>query len=183
MKKFENQKELDFHLVKATIEDHPVIQNMARFYVYEMSRTCGHLPGWECPESGLYECIDLKSYFEDFDRYAFFIKVGEEKAGFVLINKNGSFSGTDWNMGEFFVLSKFQKNGLGRRVAYKIFDQFSGVWEVAAMPANEAALKFWGKVLPEYCKKECLPVHHIVNDKDHPKPHPMWIFRFDSRGS
>jgi hypothetical protein len=55
---------LDPQLVKATIENYPVIQNMARFYVYDMSRYCSHIPTWECPESGLYECIDLKIYFE-----------------------------------------------------------------------------------------------------------------------
>jgi hypothetical protein len=28
-------------LILATLEDYPTIQNMARFYVYELSRECG----------------------------------------------------------------------------------------------------------------------------------------------
>jgi hypothetical protein len=51
------------HLVQAIINDHPTVQNMARFYVYDMSRSCGHLPDWECPDDGLFACVDLKSYF------------------------------------------------------------------------------------------------------------------------
>ena len=79
-------------LVKATIEDHPIIQNMARFYVYDMSRYCGRgasVFDWSCPDDGLFECIDLKPYFEAEDRYAFLIKAGDERAGFALINKIG----------------------------------------------------------------------------------------------
>ena len=30
-----------------------IIQNMARFYVYDMSRHCGEERGWELPENGL----------------------------------------------------------------------------------------------------------------------------------
>ena len=40
-------------LIKVAMSDHPVIQNMACFYVYDMPRHCGNLPGWECPDDGL----------------------------------------------------------------------------------------------------------------------------------
>lgn len=36
-------------MVPATLADYPALQNLARFYVYDMSRYCGDLPGWECP--------------------------------------------------------------------------------------------------------------------------------------
>jgi hypothetical protein len=58
----------------ATIKDYPVIQNMARFYVYDRTRYMG----WECPEDGLFECIDFKRYFENHDRKAFLIRVDHE---------------------------------------------------------------------------------------------------------
>ena len=80
-------------LIEATLSDHPMIQNMGRFYVYDMSRYCG-LSGsvfdWSVPADGLFECIDLKKYFGCPDRFAFLFKVGEETAGFALINKTGT---------------------------------------------------------------------------------------------
>lgn len=45
-------------LDKAEESDQSVVQNLARFYTYEMSRYCGLLPGWETPEDGLYSCFD-----------------------------------------------------------------------------------------------------------------------------
>jgi hypothetical protein len=35
------------YLIVATEPDRETIQNMARFYVYDMSRHCGELEGWE----------------------------------------------------------------------------------------------------------------------------------------
>lgn len=168
---------LKARLIKAQKTDYPVIQNMARFYVYDMSRHCGSLPGWECPENGLFECVDLKSYFEDESRGAFFIMVGNEKAGFALINKVGSMPNVDWNMGEFFILAKFQKTGIGQAIAQEIFDKFSGIWEVASIPENTRALSFWRKVVQHYTNGAFSEKRKIV---PHPEPHPMVILRFKS---
>ena len=79
-------------------------------------------------------------------------------------------------MGEFFILAKFQRHRLGGKIACKIFDQFPGVWEVAAMPGNDPALKFWSSVISAYSGKECLPTHQIVDDADHPRHIPCGYF-------
>lgn len=114
-------------LVPATLDDYQTIQNMARFYVYDMSRYCGlFYHGWEFPANGLYECNDFKKYFEDPTCRAFLIKVSDELAGFVLINKICSIETVDWNMGEFFILAKFQRSGLGTIVANETFKKFPG---------------------------------------------------------
>ena len=42
-------KKMKVTLCKATKEDKDTIQNLGRFYVYEMSRYCGFLPTWEVP--------------------------------------------------------------------------------------------------------------------------------------
>ena len=69
-------------IVPAMIVDYPTIQNMARFYVYDRTAYMG----WECPEDGMFECIDFKHYFEDSDKKAFLVKVENELAGFVLLD-------------------------------------------------------------------------------------------------
>lgn len=53
---------MEITINKASLEDMNTIQNLGRFYVYDMSRFCGFLSGWETPENGLFECIDLSRY-------------------------------------------------------------------------------------------------------------------------
>ena len=173
-----SSKKMKITLCKATEEDKSTIQNLGRFYVYEMSRYCGFLPTWETPSNGLFECIDLSSYTEKPDRHAFLIKVDGELAGFVLINKVGSSPDVDWNIGEFFVISKFQGKGVGHHVAEQIFNQFPGIWETTQIPENKAAIDFWEKVVTHYTngkfEKSCKTIAE-------PKPHPMIVLKFTSR--
>ena len=143
-----NDLEQKISLQVASLKDYPVIQNMARFYVYDMSRSCGFISqDWVCPANGLYESYDFKTYLEDPTCSAYLIKVNEELAGFVLLNKKGTARATDWNVGEFFILAKFQGKGVGRFVAEELWTIYPGIWEIAVIPENHAALRFWRKTV------------------------------------
>lgn len=174
----------DVQLIPATVADYATVQNMARFYVYEMSRECGpHYPGWECPADGLFECNDLKNYFTDSDRKAYLVKVADELAGFVLINKL-DFLPSLFNMGEFFILAKFQRKGIGQSIARQIFDLHQGTWSVGAIPMNKRALHFWQRVIGDYTGgdyRERLYTSDELKDPEHPDPYPMVMMTFDSR--
>lgn len=170
------KKFIEAHLSTATLVDHPIIQNMARFYVYDMSRYCGFLPGWECPDDGLFECVDLKSYFTE-PNHAYLIKVGDELAGFALINQLGSTQDVDWNMGEFFVLAKFQGHGIGQQIAQDLFARHVGIWEVSAIPENLHAIRFWRRVLGTHRPNNYVEENKVLS---HPEPHPMLMWRFSS---
>lgn len=137
-------------LIPATLKDYPVIQNMGRFYVYDMSEYMGKEGGWEIPEDGLYECIDFKKYWEVENTYPFLIRYGDELAGFVIVDKKGSDSTIDFNMAQFFILRKYKSKGIGRYVAEQCFDKFRGVWEVMVMPGNEGAYRFWRSTIKNY---------------------------------
>lgn len=170
-------------LIPATLEDYPIIQNMARFYVYDMSRFCGVLQGWECPEDGLFECFDLKKYFIEEDRHPFLVRVGEELAGFVMINTYGTSEDVDWNVAEFFILAKFQGKGVGQKLAFKVFDQFKGIWECSAIPQNTGAIDFWQKTIAAYANQTASKVHFSKETKTviYTEPHDMVVWRFESR--
>lgn len=154
------------HFEKATLADYPLLQNMVVFYEYEMSPYCDFSPDW------------LKSYFEETDRHAFIIKVGQENAGFTLINKVGTTPDIDWNVGEFFILAKFQGHSIGQQSALQVLDQFSGIWEITVIPENKGALSFWRKVLTRYTGSHFAEEIKMVDyDLYNPK---RIIFRFNS---
>lgn len=169
---------MKINLVKATKDDKETIQNLGRFYIYDMFRYCGFLPGWKIPENGLMECIDLSSYCENSDRHAFIVKVDDELAGFALINKIGSTPDVDWNVGEFFIASKFQGKGVGSYVAEQIFNQFPGTWETSQIPENTAARLFWEKLVNKYSNGK---FEKSLKTIPYPKPHPMIVLKFISK--
>ena len=166
-------------LVTASIDDYPLIQNMARFFVYDMSKECGHISDeWRLPPDGLYESFDFKSYFEDKSRRSYLIKVYDEVAGFVLLNKVTTEEKNDWNMGEFFILGKFQGEGVGKQVANQVWKDYPGLWEVSVIPENKSALKFWGNVIEIFTGDNFTKETKIIDqNKDQPK---RIIFTFDT---
>lgn len=154
---FKNKIDLgDIQLIPADLADYPVIQNLGRFYVYDMSEYMGGEPGWEIPEDGLYECIDLKKYWNDKSSYPFLVRYQNEIAGFAIIDKKGSDSSIDFNMAQFFVLRKFKNKGIARAVAYQCFNAFPGTWEIMVMPGNEGAYRFWRSIIKKYTNNDFL---------------------------
>jgi predicted acetyltransferase len=164
-------------IIPAVIADYPTIQNMARFYVYD--RTV--YMGWECPEEGMFECIDFKHYFEDSDKKAFLVKIENELAGFVLLDQEGLIETVDWNIGEFFILAKFQGKDIALKVIESIFKMHPGKWCVAVMPENIKALKFWRKaiILASGNKfTEIFKTEKELKTVKNPDPYAMNIFFF-----
>ena len=53
-------------------------------------RVCRREPGWQFPETGDYECVDLRPCFEDPQSHPFFIRVDGELAGFAVVEHHGS---------------------------------------------------------------------------------------------
>jgi ribosomal-protein-alanine N-acetyltransferase len=144
----------EIKIISATIEDYPVIQNMGRFYVYDMSEYIGKEKGWEIPEDGLYECIDFKKYWEGENNFPFLIRYGNEIAGFVIVDKKGSSPEIDFNMAQFYILRKFKNKGIGCYVAHQCFNKFRGVWEVMVIPGNEGAYRFWRSTIKKYAHND-----------------------------
>jgi predicted acetyltransferase len=171
--------ETKIELLHAPTSLMPVIQNMARFYAYDLSKSCGHdgLHDWSFPENGLYEAIDFSKYWLP-GCQPFIIRVNEELAGFALINKKGSSEDVDWNMGEFFIVGKFQGMGLGRRIAVELFEKFPGTWEVMQMLCNTPAIHFWEKIISDYTKGNFTQFKKLFPE---PEPHDNLILRFRNR--
>jgi predicted acetyltransferase len=169
----------EINIIEASLNDYPLIQNMARFYVYDLSRECGHISSdWALPADGLYESFDFKCYFEDPSRKAYLVKIKDEITGFVLLNKETEDKTNNWNMGEFFILAKFQSKGIGEQLTHIIWKKHPGTWEVSVIPDNQKALIFWKKVISNFTNgifNET--IKEVTYDQHQPK---RVIFTFDT---
>jgi predicted acetyltransferase len=170
---------MEIKIVLATLSDYPVIQNMARFYVYDLSRECGFISSdWAIPSDGLYESFDFKDYFHDVDKRAFLINVDDEIAGFILLNQKGILPETEWNMGEFFILAKFQGKGIGSNAAQHIGNTHSGICELSVIPENKNAANFWRRVILSYSESTFNESIQTVDyDSDQPQ---RIVFQFNA---
>lgn len=168
---------MKIELQSASEADFPVVQNLVRFYIYDMSE----IMGWACPESGLFGgCDDLPEYWwtgstpeelqaisnrlnivipfnVHFERWSgncqghpFMIRVDGELAGFALIKQCDNGGTIVFDVGEFFVVRKFRGKGVGKTVAHMLFDMFSGNWQVRQMMAHKPAQAFWRKTISDY---------------------------------
>lgn len=148
-----------FTLVELLDSDYELIQNLIRFYIYDMSE----FTGWACPANGLYGGVDDQPYYfgripttkealwpDGWRGKGYKILVGEEIAGFCLLRFFDK-DGEQFNdVGEFFIIRKFRKAGLGKRVAHAVFDQYPGKWQVRQLLENHPAQQFWRKTIAEY---------------------------------
>jgi predicted acetyltransferase len=110
----------------ASIDDKPLIQRMMQFYLYDFS---------EFGKSDLdsHACFGysyLDHYWEEKGRHPFIVRVDGKLAGFVLVNKHTYLPGNEWSIAEFFIMRKYRQKGVGKAVAFYIFEQFRGKWEV-----------------------------------------------------
>lgn len=105
----------------------------------------GRTPRGDLGEDGRFgDYPDLTRYFTEVERSALIVRQAGHPVGFVLLDRE-SHSGRplDNNVGEFFIVRKHRREGLGSRVATAIFDARPGVWEAAVARRNLGALAFW----------------------------------------
>ena len=81
-------------------------------------------------------------------KHHFVIRVDGRLAGFALVNDRAQFAGDGVReIGEFFVLRRYRRRGLGTCAAEALFARFPGRWEVAELVWNTPARRFWRRVI------------------------------------
>ena len=151
-------------VIEAGADMKSVVVNLGLYYVYDFTEFLG----FPCGDDGLFRTNHWEKYWTDPDRRAFLVKVDGELAGFVLVGPNGTQEvsnpvtsgleprpGSQYDVGEFFIMRKFRRRGIGQKVAFDVFDRFRGRWEVRVVVQNEPALAFWHKVLRRYTAGNC----------------------------
>jgi predicted acetyltransferase len=127
-----------------------VIANLIQLYKYDFSEFAevGSRYG-EVSAEGLFAYDALDSYWREDGRVAFTIQSDGRLAGFALTNRWSALDRPlDRAVGEFFVLRKYRRHGVGSRAAKLLFERFPGRWEVGVAWYNPPALAFWRAVVP-----------------------------------
>jgi predicted acetyltransferase len=138
---------MDITLTRAGRADEVLLQNMVQLYTHDFSEYWAGTPRGALSAEGRFGDYPLEEFWWRPGWDALLISVGDERAGFALINdvaKSGEK--VDGNIAEFFVLRKHRGGGVGRTVAEMIFDARPGQWELAVARKNLPALAFWRRV-------------------------------------
>jgi predicted acetyltransferase len=126
-------------------QDKAVLSRMLELYQYDLSEV------WP-------QTLNMHGeYGFAVDRYlrnprlrAYFFLVDGNYAGFGLVDPDVSLPENDFWMGQFFVMKRYRRSGVGTKGARFIFEQFRGKWEVGQMPLNFLAQAFWRRTIGEY---------------------------------
>jgi predicted acetyltransferase len=135
-------------LVPAAQEQASTIANLLELYVHDFSEF-HHV---ELGADGRFGYKHLPLYWSEPDRYAFLVKVDGRLAGLALVKRGSEVSdrATVWDVGEFFIVRAYRRQGIGMKVAHEVWSRFSGPWEVRVMQSNRAALNFWQRAITTF---------------------------------
>lgn len=126
-------------LVAATEADRVIVRRLLELNAHDFSE----IDGRDIGPHGEYGYRYLDHYWTDPDRHPFLMRVEGQLAGLVLIR-----SGEEHAFGEFFVLRKYRRAGVGRAAALEAFKRFPGKWHVHEVAGNDSAVAFWRAVIP-----------------------------------
>ncbi|OAJ75345.1 acetyltransferase [Brevibacillus sp. SKDU10] len=137
---------MKIELVKVSLQQKMILRHLIELYQYDFSE----FDHADVNEHGLYDYLFLDHYWTESARIPFFVKVDEKYAGFVLLRKIRSQEIEYYSIAEFFIMRKYRKRGIGRKVAFRLFHQFQGEWEISQIEQNISAQKFWRTLISEY---------------------------------
>ena len=152
---------MNIEVSQATPDHLPIVRNLIAYYVYDMSQAVG----WDCDEEGVFGgSDDIAEYWcqghpetPESERWPkgmygvpFFVRVDYSIAGFANMIVIPADPEPVNDMGEFFVLGRFRRQGVGRQVAHSLFRRFPGPWQVRELLLNRPAQAFWRAVISEF---------------------------------
>jgi predicted acetyltransferase len=159
----------NFTISKIGPESDGILRTLFQHYLRDMAQ-------WfevDAEPDGSY-AYDFSSIWKNYDVYL--AKVDAAEAGFALVG-----SAAEWiddsrihDVHEFFVMTKFRRQGIGQRMVTFLWNQYPGEWLVRVLEANAAAVRFWRITISNYSRNSQKEETRIVNGR-------AWrFFRFTS---
>ena len=141
-----------------------VLRNLWEKYDYDSSCYDNN----DVDEFGLYECKDFDYYWTKEIKWGYFIIVDGKLAGFVMLTNIPVIEGTetDFTIGEFFVMIKYRRLGVGRNVLFQVLNKHRGRQQLVRNPNNILSVHFWDNVINEYTGGQYTLI----------RSHPRWTY-------
>ena len=129
-----------------------LLVRLMELYIYEFSIYSNE----DINEYGYYGYEHINDYWNEEGRFPYLIRVDGKIAGFALVCPHCDYRKEESArcIGEFFVMLKYRRMGIGLRVATQLFDRHRGLWEVCYWRNNIPASKFWKKVVEKYTNSQ-----------------------------
>jgi len=132
--------------IEVTLAGHAerlIVRNLMELYQHDFSE----LDGTDLDEHGQYGYHDLDCFWVHPGHAAYVMKVGGKWAGFALTNEDVCVPENTHAIVEFFVVRKYRLQGVGKHAAQAIMRQFPARWEIRVIEENDAARRFWQKLI------------------------------------
>lgn len=97
-------------------------------------------------EPGSDGCFSLEASWGGGGFKGFYLFIKDKPAGFVIV---GTVDGRS-DIAEFYILPCYRKLGLGKALAFEIFDRFPGPWQVRQIEGAKEAKIFWHRTIAAY---------------------------------
>lgn len=162
------QMKMEIHVTPATTDETTCIENLMQFYNYDLSE---HYP-IPFSNAGRYPLQPKHDYWAKPKVFPFLIRVGNELAGFAVVDDEVLDAGTEFNLGYFFIARRFRHQGVGHRVAQQLFARFPGRWEIYCLARNSIGGRFWPSVLSDAAISSLVQSPRIIHGE------PSILFRF-----
>lgn len=163
---------LDVTIELASPDEKPALERLMQLYLHDFSEFAE--PGTsyrEIGQDGRFPDDTLDRYWRP-GRQVWSIRVDGNRAGLALVNDWAPSGQTiDYALGDFFILRKYRRHGVGCRAAHMLFKKLPGTWELAVIHYNAPALAFWRKTLSSTPEHQ---VDELVGDGQRWKG---WVFR------
>jgi predicted acetyltransferase len=155
----------------ATPADANLLADLLELYIHDMSAFYPHV---EIGDDGRFGYPELPLYWSEPGRFPFLIRRGDRVAGFVLAKRGSPVSDDPevLDVVEFFVLPQWQREGIGRAAARRLWLRLPGSWTVRVSEGNLGALGFWSGVVAE------ATLGAAVESRRPGRSHPWRVFAF-----
>ena len=117
---------------------------LIQLYIYDLGGAY-----WDVERNGAFaRAVWHRHFWSGPGRHLFVMRVRGRLAGFALVRDRAQFAGSGTReVGEFFVLRKYRRRGVGTRAALALFKAFPGQWELSELSWNDAAQRFWRRLI------------------------------------
>lgn len=144
---------MTLQILRASPNEYPILRNLYPLYLHDLSEFGG---GYTLDAQGIWQPDHLSTWLSESEQvHPLLFRLEGLPVGFAFVAQAPfpyMTPGRDYQLSEFFILRSKRRQGLGHQAALAVLNRFRGVWEMAQLRENHAAIAFWNRVLTEYTR-------------------------------